>query len=228
MNPYETYTKEERIAYKTQTREIFKVEAINEDKTVTIEYNGSLYTLDSEREMQIGDDWLIILSNSMTSIVITYIGFTRYIEDRNSFAFPIKLGICYLHGEAKGYDGVSHFYFKFVDKVDYETKSDVDFDSIKEIVDTSLVIKLRSNPDNPIVGLFVNKADIINNLSGIFPGYETNVTANGEVSYILRTAYFSPFLIVEYKDGRKTCYIHKGISVDAITEQFEEDNLLRI
>ena len=36
MNPYETFTKEERIAYKTQTREIFKVEAINEDKTVTI------------------------------------------------------------------------------------------------------------------------------------------------------------------------------------------------
>lgn len=228
MNPYETFSKEERIAYKTKTREIFTIEAINDDRTITINYKDNFYTLDSERELQIGDDWIIVLSNSLTSIVITYIGFTRYPGDRNSFAFPIKLGICYLHGEAKGYDGVEHFYFKFVDKVDYETKSDVDFDSIKEIVDTSLVIKLRSSQDNPIVGLFVNKDDIINNMSGIFPGYETNVTANGEVSYILRTAYFSPFLIVEYKDGRRTCYIHKGISVDAITDQFEESKLLRI
>lgn len=228
MNTYETSTKEEQIAYKTQTREIFKVEAINDDKTVVIEYNDTLHTLNSEREMLIGDDWLIVLSSSMTSIIITYIGYTRYPDDRNSFAFPIKLGMCYLHGEARGYDGVSHFYFKFVDKVDYEIKSKVDFNTIKEIVDTSIAIKLRSGQENPIIGMFVSKEDIINNMSGIFPGYETNITADGEVSYILRTAYFSPFLIVEYKNGHKTCYIHKGVSVDAIIEQFEEQNLLRI
>lgn len=228
MSNYETYTQEERIAYKTKTREIFSIETIHDDGCITIKHDGDLYHLDAEQEVSIGDDWSIVLSHSMTSVIITYVGFTKYPGERNTFAFPVKLGICYLHGEAPGYDGVKKFYFKFVDKVDQQARDEMGFDSIREIVDTSLMIRLRSFAENPIVSLFVNRDDVINNMSGIFPGYETNVTPSGDVSYIIRTSYFSPFLIVEFKDGRRVCYIHKGYSIDNIRDLLEEDELLRI
>lgn len=228
MNNFEKYTKEERIEYKTRTREIFSIEKIHNDGCITVKHNDELYHLDSENELEIGDDWSINLSNSMTSIIITYVGFTRYPGERNTFAFPVKLGICYLHGEAPDYEGVKKFYFKFVDKVDQVARDEMGFDAIREVVDTSLVVRLRSFSENPIVAFYVNRDDVINNMSGIFPGYETNVAPSGEVSYIIRTAYFSPFLIVEFKDGRRVCYIHKGYSIDNIKDMLEEDKLLRI
>lgn len=209
-----------------QAQERIEIKVVDE-KVIAIDPSGREHELSYNFPIDITPHWELALSFKGKSVQIRYIGYTKHEDARLSFANPAEDGLIFLWHETEDEEtSIFHFGFKFRSLKSKLFKENNEFIYVKPIMSDNRLLAIHSRPENPVVGFYINRQDLLYKMNGIFPGYETNITFDGRLTYLFRTNYFFPFLIVEYQDGSRGCYVYS--SIDLLTQEKQLADLVRI